>query len=84
MMLADSPFTWIRCAKAAFEGSDAIGRPMDWPRARRVSPAAARRSRPDSNSGSAKLARTRRDRATQRVTAASTASWGKRIGADKR
>jgi hypothetical protein len=50
----------FRCsaASAALELSSAFGRPMCWPRARRASRAAARRSRPSSNSSSAKLART--------------------------
>ena len=58
IVLADSPLACIRCARATFDGSSALGRPMDCPRAFRASRAAARRSRPSSNSNSAKLAST--------------------------
>ena len=46
-MLAGSPLACIRCASAAFDSSSALGRPIDCPRARRASRAAARRSRPN-------------------------------------
>ena len=55
---ADSPLACIRCTRAAFEASNALGRPIDCPRARRASRAAARRSRPSSSSSSANEART--------------------------
>jgi hypothetical protein len=58
IVLAGSPDACIRCARPAFDASSFLGRPMDWPRARRASRAAARRSRPSSNSSSARLART--------------------------
>ena len=44
MVLADSPLACIRCASAVFDLSSAFGRPMDCPRARRASRAAAARS----------------------------------------
>ena len=59
MVLADSPLVCIRCASATFDWSSAFGRPMDCPRALRASRAAVRRSLPNSNSSSARLARHR-------------------------
>jgi hypothetical protein len=53
IVLADSPAACIRCARAAFAWSSALGRPIDWPRARRASRAAARRARPSSSSNAA-------------------------------
>jgi hypothetical protein len=44
MVAADSPLACIRWATAALVLSSAFGRPMDCPRARRASRAAARRS----------------------------------------
>jgi len=58
IVVADSPLACIRCTRAAFEASNALGRPIDCPRARRASRAAARRSRPSSSSSSANEART--------------------------
>jgi integrase len=55
---ADSPLACIRWARAAFDLSSAFGRPIDCPRDRRASRAAARRLRPSSSSSSARLART--------------------------
>jgi hypothetical protein len=46
IVLAGSPLACIRMAKAAFFSSSALGRPMDCPRARRASRAAARRCPP--------------------------------------
>jgi hypothetical protein len=57
-VLAGSPLACIRCASAAFDLSSAFGRPIDWPRDRRASRAAAHRSRPNSSSSSAMLAST--------------------------
>jgi hypothetical protein len=59
IVLADSPLTCIRCARAPFFSSGALGRPMCWPRARRASRGAVRRCLPSSSSISARLARTR-------------------------
>ena len=42
-MLADSPLACIRCARATLDWSNAFGRPMDCPRARRASRAATMR-----------------------------------------
>ena len=49
-----SPLACIRRASAAFDWSSALGRPIACPRARRASRAAARRSRPNSSSSSAR------------------------------
>lgn len=58
MVFADSPLACIRRANAVLESSRAFGRRIDWPRARRASREAVRRSLPSSNSSSARLAST--------------------------